>query len=144
MLAVIKQYPGADARRVGALAGVSPRLSTFRVAIARLRSEGLIDGGRGGYRLTTVGEQAARDIPLPPTGPEAIDHWRRELGDGAPRQLFDALIGAGSHGRSAGELQNETGVDPAVSTFRVAIAKLRNLELIGGDRSRFYANQELF
>jgi len=143
ILAVIKQYPGAEARRVGALAGVSPRLSTYRVAIGALRGAGLIEGDRSGYRLTADGERAAAEIPHPPTGAEAVDHWRRELGDGAPRLIFDALITASENGLSASGLQAETGIDPSVSTFRVAIGKLRNLELIGGDRKRFFANPDL-
>jgi hypothetical protein len=144
ILGVLKQFPGANARRVGALAGVSPRLSTFRVAIAQLRAKGLINGDRGGFTLTEAGQNAASSVPDAPTGPEAIDHWRRELGDGAPRAIFEALVDAAPNRLSAGDLERATGINPAISTFRVAIAKLRNLELIDGNRSGFSASEALF
>ncbi|HEX7769383.1 MAG TPA: DUF87 domain-containing protein [Dokdonella sp.] len=144
MLAVLKQFPGADARRLGALAGVSPKLSTYRVAIAKLKQAGYIVGDRPGYNLTPEGEAAAAHIPPAPTGPEAIEHWRRELGDGAPRRIFDALVDAYPGQLSASDLFDRTGVDPSMSTYRVAVAKLRNLELVDGDRGGMSASSALF
>jgi hypothetical protein len=144
MLAVLKQFPGADARRLGAIAGVSPRLSTFRVAIARLKQGGLINGDRSGYRLTPSGEAAAANVPAAPTGAEAIDHWRRELGDGAPAKIFDALVAVYPKHLTAADVHDATGIDPGLSTFRVAMAKLRNLELVTGGRSGMAASAALF
>ena len=144
ILAVLKQFPGANAKRVGALAGVSPRLSTWRVAIARLRQANYIAGDRGGFRLTPAGESAAAHVPAAPTGKEAIEHWRKELGDGAPRRIFDALVDAYPHTLSADDLHGGTGIDPRLSTWRVAVAKLRNLELVEGNRSGMRAAAGLF
>jgi hypothetical protein len=143
VLAAIKAHPGGDAKRIGAVARVSSRKSTFRLAIVELRKKTWIRGDyQEGFHLTVDGERAAAHLPAPPTGADLVDQWRRRLGNGVPRQLFDTILSAREHGISAEAIEHDTGIDTRISTFRLGITQLKHHNLISGSRQRFLISSE--
>lgn len=144
LTALAKMPDGAPAARVGSLSGVSAKRSTFRLAIMHLRRAGLVEGNASAYHLTPYGREiTASIVSTPGDGAAAVEHWRKELGRGVARQMFDALSTAGEAGLPASELGAAAGVDPKVSTFRLGISRLRSLDLITGDREGFFLKPEL-
>lgn len=144
LLAAIKAYPGADVKRIGMVARVSSRVSTFRVNIVTLRKKGWIRGDyREGLYLTPDGEKAAKDLPTPPSGPAAIAHWRATITGSVNRELFEVILKAGARGISADDIERATGINTHISTFRVGINHLKHRNIISGDRECYLIAKEL-
>jgi hypothetical protein len=82
-------------------------------------------------RLTAGGFQLVKDVPDAPTGPRAIAQWRRDM---SPSQLkiFDELVSVAPKTLTPDELSQRTGIDRGVSTFRVAVNKLKQLGIVTG------------
>lgn len=145
--AVIREFPGANTKRISALSGVSAKRSTFRIVMRRLRVSGVVthEHGSDAYRLTPMGEAACAHLPKPATGANAADDWRARLGATKARDMFDVLIGlAPDETISATRLSEKTGIPEHLSTFRAAFAKLKNFDLAIGDKRHGYrVNREL-
>lgn len=138
MLAALKQYGVCSTSKLGALTHISPKKSTFRVALNRLRKRGCVTGDREAYRLTPAGLVAAADVPALPTGASAIEGWRRKIPGGLARQMFDKLLAAGRDGLAPDALGDRTK-----STFRVTINRLKRFGVVNGGGSRYFINPEL-
>jgi len=136
MFTVLLQYHPEELKpsRAASLAGVNVKSSTYRGAMAKLRSFGFVDG----MVVTDEGLAHQHDVEPLPEGDELIEGWRHKLGNGAPRQVFDALVEAnGEADRDA--IATAADIDPTSSTWRGALAKLRKLGLLerGGAGLRF-------
>lgn len=143
MVAVLKQFPGCTRARLGALSGTSPKRSTFRLAMSRLRKGGLVAEHGDMIELTTLGKSAALDVPGVPSGQDAIDYYRAKIGAGATRDFFECLLKHRDSTLTAEKIQTETGLDPKISTFRLAVSTLRSMGLLEGNRDGFTLNKEL-
>ena len=129
---MLAQFPqGRTRRQVAALAGLAARKSTIRNALSTLRTRGLIEEHGDQLVLTRAGATAAGGVAPLPTGPELVEHWRNEIGGGAPRRIFDVLIDRYPAELSRSDITALTGDDG--STLRNALSKLRSLDLIAGD-----------
>lgn len=130
ILAAAAMFAGpVPARRVAIMAGVSRSKSTWRIAMARLRKDGLIGDAPGDLIFATIdGADVAKGLPKLPEGEALVDYWRAQLGEGAARQIFEAVVSRRSVERD--ELLDVAGVDPGKSTFRIAMAKLTGLGLV--------------
>lgn len=137
VLTVLAQFEpeSVTARKAALLAGYSLNSSTWRNILSRLRNdwgEPLIDGGASAMTITGRGHQMLGEWAPLPTGEALLDHWRRELGDGCARMLFEALVHAHPRERTKEELASASGYSAESSTFRNGISKLSTLELIVG------------
>lgn len=142
IVAAAKHYPHANASKIGTIAGVSARRSTFRYAIAQLRKLGVLGGDNNDVFLTPLGDTVAIDIPpLPKTS----ETWRNRLGKGAERDLFDTFIAHPDRELTPEFLSQETGLPMQRSTFRIALASLRHQGVIirNDNRNMYQLHEDL-
>jgi hypothetical protein len=136
VLTVLARYPGGAPKGwVAAIAGYSPRKSTIRNIASRLRTAGLMEQGEP-WRLTDTGVAFAADRELEqlPNGPALYDYWLGEVGEG-PRKVLRVLVDAYPAELTKQDVCAVTGHDPALSTIRNDVSKLRTLGLIDGWRA---------
>jgi len=145
LLTALAQFPvGLTAKRMCALAGVPQKKSTYRIARARIGQEGWATVDREPFRITEAGLAALGPFVPLPIGEGLLDQWRTRLGDGAARQLFDALASAAPGELTRVELGAAAGVDPTLSTYRIGMAKLKSLGVIERhDKDRYSLSAEL-
>jgi ribosomal protein S19E (S16A) len=136
MLAVLAQAPaeGLSDRKLAARAGVSRKKSTFRNAMTDLRKSGYITDRDDRRVLTDAGRDKASTVPALPSGKNLLDHYRREIGECAARQIFEILIEAAGKPMTADELAGAAGIDIAKSTFRNAMTDLRTWDIVDGKK----------
>jgi hypothetical protein len=86
--ASIAGHDEATQRWLCVLTGYKPR--TCSTYVSRLRAKGYVEPGR----LVTTKEGLAwlGDYARPPRGAALVDWWRRRLGTGGERELFDRLV----------------------------------------------------
>lgn len=143
IFSAILDFPGASAKKIGALTAISPNISTFRLAVTKLTKAGLIVGDVNGYQLTTNGRGFAKQFPsVLSTGLTGVENWRAKLG-GAPLRIFEVLLKSKGTPLLPEQIGTYAGVDHTVSTFRLAMTKLRKLDLISEFDGRFSINEEL-
>ena len=131
LVALVQSGKPLTRTRAAFLAKISPKSSTFGIAIAALRGAGFMTSLSGGKLLeaTPDGAHEAGEVPPLPTGTQLIDYWGSRLGTGANQRVFMALARArGPMSRQA--VAEAANVSLTASTFGIAIAKLRGLGLI--------------
>jgi hypothetical protein len=131
LVALVQSGKPLTRTRAAFLAKISPKSSTFGIAIAALRGAGFMTSMSGGKVLaaTPEGTREAGKVPPMPTGAQLIDYWGSRLGTGANHRVFMALSRArGPMSRQA--VADAANVSLTASTFGIAIAKLRGLGLI--------------
>jgi hypothetical protein len=131
LVALVQSGKPLTRTRAAFLAKISPKSSTFGIAIAALRGAGFMTSMSGGKVLeaTPDGVHEAGKVPPMPTGVQLIDYWGSRLGTGANQRVFMALSRArGPMSRQA--VADAANVSLTASTFGIAIAKLRGLGLI--------------
>ncbi len=131
VLTVVVQHGSRTQQQVACLAGISPKSSTLRGALADLRKRGYIDHGQP-ITVTPEGIAALGPYDPLPVGPELRRHWQQFLGDGADRKVFDAIVDAYPRTLDDDSLAAATGIPATSSTKRGALAKLRKLGFITG------------
>jgi len=88
MAASIAGHDEATQRWLCVLTGYKPR--TCSTYVSRLRSKGYVEPGR--IVATKDGIHWLGDYARPPRGAALVDWWRRRLGTGGERELFDRLV----------------------------------------------------
>lgn len=88
LAAIIAGEGNATQRLLCVLTGYKGR--TVTTYVSRLRARGYV--GAGELRETRDGVAWLGDYTRPPKGAALIDWWRRRLGHGGERQLFDLLV----------------------------------------------------
>ncbi len=134
MLAALARYPeGLPVGRLGALAGASRRKSTFRNALGKLKSAGLVEvsGTPTSFVRATEAGLAQASVEALPSGPQLLAHWRAKL-SGAPAAVFEALVAAWPAWMTQEALVQATGIEPGPSTLRNAVGKLKVLGVAEG------------
>lgn len=136
VLTILYRNPfGLPARRLAALSGYSPRKSTWRSVLARLRAQSLITpGGVDPIVITDAGRELIEPhlVELP-TGPELLEWWCNELGE-AKGAVLRILVKAYPDVLSNVEAAEAAGYDPSRSTWRAVLAPMRAQGLIEGLR----------
>jgi uncharacterized protein len=131
LLSTLAQNPnGLDRRRLAVLSKTSIRSSSFDKALAALRREQLIDGSDP-IRITDLGIREAGEVPPPPSGPELVEHFMRQLTPTA-QGLLKVLVEANGRPLSLDELSSRSGFSRTSSSFDKGIALLRALKLASG------------
>jgi hypothetical protein len=131
LVALVQSGKPITRTRAAFLAKISPKASTFGLAIAALRGAGFMTSLSGGKLLqaTPDGTREAGKVPPMPTGAQLIEYWGSKLGTGANHRVFMALARArGPMSRQA--IADAAEVSLTASTFGLALAKLRGLGLI--------------
>jgi hypothetical protein len=119
--------------QLAATAGVSATSSTTDGAYRILLERGLLKtSGVAKVCLTDAGRAAAEPVDTPPTLDEYHNEWRRLLGDGSERKLFDVYVNwpeaPGPIARL--ELAHMAGISSTSSTTDGAFRRLLELELL--------------
>jgi hypothetical protein len=122
----------ADLRHVAALAGKSPRSSTFAEAVAKLRASEFIERRDGALSLTAGGLIAANPVDVPASFDELVRCFRAHVLDEYQGRLLEVLVKANDEDRelSRGELAGLAGVSATSSTFAEALSKMRALGVL--------------
>lgn len=144
MMIALAQRPGINARQLGVRAALSSSSGTFGTYLAKLRTNGWLDGDRNALQLTHAGIEALGHYEPLPEGAALLAHWLNELGatSGAARMLR-ALAGAYPHALSKEELGSRAEISHSSGTFATYLSRLRTLELVEGSRE-LKASAELF
>jgi hypothetical protein len=130
LLTVLAQFPaGRTRKQLAVLSGYKASGSTFRGAIAELRKRGYASPAGEEPIVATPEGLAAAPTDALPTGRALYEHWRRELPEGA-RKVLDVLYSAWPNGVARDEIAERVGYEAKGSTFRGALAALRNVDLI--------------
>lgn len=130
ILGVLAEWPeGRTHSELAFLAGYSAKASTISVALAKLRSAGLVEQGQP-IRATEAGIAAAGGVRERPRGRDLLDEWlaHPRMGEGERRVLL-ALVEADGE-LTHDELCERTGYSPSASTISVVLSKLRKLGLV--------------
>lgn len=135
VLMVLLAHPGRVSRaRVAIMAHVSVQKSTLRNALTKLKGRGDIVTIGDELEATAKARREHPNVPPLPTGAELVEFWRGELGEGAPRQLFETFVRERSW-MTHSYLAEKSGVRNDKSTMRNALTKLRGLGLITKGRT---------
>jgi hypothetical protein len=140
MLGVLAaQKEPIDRKRLGFLAGYSPRVSTFRGILTRLRQAAYIDGSADALVITPLGRSKAPKVELPPKGGQELFEWwiAHPKVDTCMRKILWGLWNSprGKLGRR--QLAERSGIDPDKSTYRGGLTRLRKLGLVEGKASEY-------
>jgi hypothetical protein len=103
----------------------------FNNALSSLRSKGLIEGEKEGFRITMEGREAAGPVSPLPTGTDLIAYWQRQLPK-AEGLILGALLEVYPGGLAKDALAEKTGYQASGGGFNNAISRLRTLSLICG------------
>lgn len=135
VLTVLAQHrprqPIMPQRRIAAIAGYSPKASTWRAILAGLRKEGFI-AGAADLEITEAGMKALGTFDALPMGRALLEHWCERLPKGQ-REVLTVLSTIGGQG-SASDVAQRAGYSTGASTWRAILAGLRTLNLIEGSR----------
>jgi hypothetical protein len=145
ILTALAQYPAGRTRvQAAVLTGYAHSGGGFNNAISSLRSKGMIDGTGDQLTATDTGLDALGSFTPLPTGPDLLDHWRRQLGK-AEREILDVLAENYPNAMSKEQVAAATPSRYAHDGggFNNAISRLRTLELISG-RGELKASGDLF
>jgi hypothetical protein len=132
ILAVLVQHGPRTHRQLALQSGYSPKASTIRVALGKLRRLGYVEPNAP-IAATAAGVDALGDYEPLPTGPALLAFWQRNL-DGTSNNVLSALLDFYPDDTTLAGIADVTGYSPAASTIRVALGKLRRLELVDGWR----------
>lgn len=134
ILKVLGAYRLATKNKVAIIAGYSPNSGSFRNALSKLRSLGLIHSGEP-ISITQSG-LAVAPSDMPPTGQELFDSWMRHPALGlSERRIMQVLKGGWEMTKEA--VAEQSGYAVTSGSFRNSLSKLRTLELINrGDPIR--------
>lgn len=119
-----------DRRQMGALAGKSPRSSSFEKHVAALRARGMIEYGQGGtLKLTETGAAAAAQVTERPTGRDLAEAFKAHVLTDYQAKLLDVLVAADGF-ITREELATRAGLSHRSSSFESAVAGMKALDLV--------------
>lgn len=132
ILVALAQVGGPlDRAQLGVMTGMSPTTGPFGVELARLRRQGLIDGGGKAMLITAAGRVELGEFTPLPTGHALFEYWTNKLGRPADK-ILRALRSAHGKALSREDLGAATGLSFGTGPFGVALALLRRMQLIKG------------
>jgi len=142
ILTVLAQHPdGRTKTQLAILAGYAVSGGGFNNAIGRLRSLGLVHGGKEHLQITDAGAAGLGNWEPLPSGRDLIDYWLRELPK-AERAVLSVLVEVWPSALSKEDLAGRAGYEASGGGFNNALGKLRTLELATG-RNEIKASDEL-
>lgn len=145
ILSVLAQYPqGRTQTQVALLTGYSSSGGGFLNGVGSLRTKGFIEGTKERLLITPDGLAAIEGAwePLPPPGPQLVEHWLRSLPK-AERLILQCLTEVYPSTLSKEEVAERTGYSATGGGFLNALGKVRTLELVRGS-AQLSASEDLF
>jgi hypothetical protein len=143
MLVALAQRSPLSKRQLGVRAGLSSTSGTFGTYLARLRTNGWIDGQGDSITITADGLQSLGQYDPLPEGEDLLRYWVNELGESGAARMLSVLADVYPRALSKEELGARAGIAPTSGTFGTYLAKLRTLELAEG-RGEIRASKEFF
>jgi uncharacterized protein len=145
LLAALRQHGPLKLAQAAIIAGYSPAASTCRVAIGKLRQAGLVTPHStpdGRLELTTAGVSASDGLAVLPCGRALGDWWLTQLGK-CERVILNGVLRAHPKPAALTDIAERAAYSTAASTIRVAVGKLRKLELVSGSNTALVPNEKL-
>lgn len=144
MMIALAQRPGLSARQLGVRASLSSSSGTFGTYLAKLRTNGWMEGDRNSMQLTPSGINALGAFDPLPEGKALLNHWLAELGAGSgASRMLEALANEYPRALSKEELGRNARISHTSGTFGTYLSKLRTLELVEGSQE-IRASAEFF
>lgn len=143
MLVALAQRSPLTKRQLGVRAGLSSTSGTFGTYLARLRTNGWVDGQGDNLTITQDGLKSLGHYEPLPEGRDLLAYWLADLGGGGIGRMLEALSEVYPRALSKEELGERAGISPNSGTFGTYLAKLRTLELAEG-RGEIRASKEFF
>lgn len=134
IMIALAQRPKLTAKQLGVRAGLSSSSGTFGTYLAKLRSNGWINGDRNALSLTDDGNKALGHYEPLPTGHDLLQYWLSELGSAGAARMLKALADAYPNSLTKFQLGEQAGISPSSGTFGTYLSKLRTLELVKGSK----------
>lgn len=132
------------AQQVATMLTRSSKSSGYQNALSRLRTLGLIVGGRDHLQITDAGRERIGPVAPLPTGAALLDLWLAHPSLGRSARLSLAAIAkAYPRALTTEEVAAAIEASPKSSGFQNSLSTLRSLGLITGDRSGMTASPEL-
>jgi hypothetical protein len=122
-----------ETRLLAAKIGKSPRKSTIRNILSRLRQAGLAEGSATVVPTAAGIAEVAGEVTTLPSGEELVNYWTGKVGGDAG--VLKTIIDAHPRELSTVELCDRTGYDPDKSTIRNVLSRLRTHGLVGPGRA---------
>lgn len=142
MMIALAQRSPLTKRQLGVRAVMSSRSGTFGTYMARLRTNGWIDGSEQ-ITITNDGIEALGNYEALPEGAELLNYWLAELGESGAGRMLRCLADAYPKALSKEELGEAANISSSSGTFGTYLARLRTLELAEG-RGEIRASKEFF
>jgi hypothetical protein len=95
------------------------------------------------FRVTAAGVASLGNYEPLPEGSGLRDYWLRQLGAGVPQKIFSVLVERYPNGVNRSEIGELAGVSTGSSTFRNALTRLKNLQVMEAHGNAFRMSQEL-
>jgi hypothetical protein len=145
MMIALAQRPGLNSKQLGVRASMSSNSGTFGTYLAKMRTNGWLEGtGRDSMWLTPAGVAALGEYTPLPEGQALLDHWLTDLGQGSgAARMLQALANAYPQALTKEQLGTAANISHSSGTFGTYLSKLRTLELITGSKE-LQASAELF
>jgi hypothetical protein len=144
MMIALAQRPGLNSKQLGVRASMSSNSGTFGTYLAKLRTNGWLEGGRDSMQLTPAGVAVLGEYTPLPEGQALLDHWLTDLGQGSgAARMLQALANAYPQALTKEQLGTAANISHSSGTFGTYLSKLRTLELITGSKE-LQASAELF
>lgn len=117
---------GTTRRQLGALAGYSPKSSTFANYVSSLRVRGYVNVDASSVAITDAGRKVlGKDgRPNPITRAQLLDAWCEILG-GRQAQMLRILVEQHPRDLTRSELAERSGLSPTSSTFANYVSELK-------------------
>lgn len=143
MLVALAQRSPLTKRQLGVRAGLSSTSGTFGTYLARLRTNGWIDGSGDNLSITDDGAKSLGAYDPLPEGQELLRYWLSDLGQSGAARMLEVLAEVYPRALSKEELGERAEISSSSGTFGTYLAKLRTLELAEG-RGEIRASKEFF
>jgi hypothetical protein len=143
LLTVLAQFPdGRTKRQLAMLSRYSANSGGFNSALAGLRKGALVETGDP-IAITAAGLDAlGGDWEPLPSGQALIEHWKAHLSK-AEGAILQILLDSWPAPMSKDGIAAATGYSLNSGGFNSAMARLRTLQLIGGDHREIRADETL-
>ncbi len=134
---------GFSAAQVGAMTGFKHSGGAFNTYLSRLRTAGLITGGRDGLRCVDS-ERAAKLLGDEYAAPEraGLEDWLNRLG-GGEKKIYQVVFDNPDHAFTKEELGEHVQMQPSGGSFNTYLSRLSTLGLIQRNGSTVRLNPEM-
>ena len=143
LTALVQLGKASPLAMVGVVAQLSHTAGHVTKALATLRSAGYVSGKVSSLAATPAGREAVGTVPPLPRGNELLEYWCNKLGATCGKLLRGLRAPTGTRTLSLEQLGAAAGLSYTAGHVTKALATLRRMEFIAGDRNALSLSAEL-